>query len=283
MSRSIRWSWLRRALVALLSLTPAVAVADVESDLRARLRGRSAIVLSAVASECTEHYSDNQAAGGYASGSGPVQLPAGELATIDNVHIGWTRFDVNLTLVTPFRVPIVDGPFQLFEHRPCRVQLAFDVPRDVRKDLDRAEATVLAILEVHPSPDAARASGSWNGREPEPLPADSEERWAEYRVWKAAQVNVEIRRKLDTVLADAQAALRNMRDDAEYLESFALGAASRRYDSTSSCDALLSASFYPSGSGGKSSRGYADGQRVAWSLNIARGLQGCWVEVLPGG
>lgn len=258
-----------------------VARADVEDDLRARLRGRWGILKSPVASECTDHYSDNVASGRYASGRGPVQLPAGELVTIDNVHVGWTRFDVNLSLQVPYRVAIVDGPYTLYELRPCRVQLSFDVPREVRRNTARAEATVLEILEVHDSDRAARASTTWNGREPEALPADSSERWAEYRVWKAAQANSAIRRRIEEVLADAQAVLRNMSDDPDYLDSFGRGAESRRYDSISDCESLLSASFYVSGSGGKSSRGYADGQRVAWATMVARGLAGCLVDVAP--
>lgn len=260
---------------------PVAARADVEDDLRARLRGRFAIVQSPVASECTDHYSDNVASGRYASGRGPVQLPAGELVSIDNVHVGWTRFDVNLSLQVPYRVTIVDGPYTLYELRACRVQISFDVPREVRKDLGRAEATVLEILEVHDSDRAARASASWNQREPEALPADSEQIWAEYRVWKAAQVNAAVRRRIEEVLADAQAVLRNMSDDADYLDSFGRGAASRRYESLSDCGSLLSASFYVSGSGGKSSRGYADGQRVAWATMVARGLAGCLVDIAP--
>ena len=126
-----------------------------------------------------------------------------------------------------------------------------------------------------------RGSASWNRREPEALPADSEQVWAEYRVWKAAQVNAAVRRRIEEVLADAQAVLRNMSDDADYLDSFGRGAASRRYESVTDCDSLLSASFYVSGSGGKSPRGYAHGQRVAWATMVARGLAGCLVDVTP--
>jgi hypothetical protein len=268
------------ALAALAAAAPALR-ADVEDTLRARLRGRFAVLLSPVASECTDHYSDNDVAGNRASGSGPVRLPSGELATIDNVHVGWTGFEVNLSLQVPFRVPVVDGPFSLYEVRRCRVQLDLDVPGAVRKDAQRAEAAVGQVLTVFDDESAARASELWNRREPEALPADNEQRWAEYRTWKAAQVNVEIRRKLDSVLADAQAVLRSINDDPDYLDGFGRGVEARRYESFSSCDSLLSASFYVSGSGGKSRRGWEDGQRLAWDTAVARGLQSCFVETAP--
>jgi hypothetical protein len=275
---------LRRLAVTLLGATAlaTAASADVEDSLRARLRGRWALVRSPIASECTGHYTDNVVSGRRASGPGPVMLPAGELVSIDNVDVGpLAGLSVNLGLLVPYRVSIVDGPYTLYEQRPCRVQLKFDVPREVRKDAARAEEAILGVLEAHDSESAARRSEAWNRREPEALPEDSEEVWAEYRVWKAAQVNLAVRRKLDEVLAETQATLRSMREEPDYLESFALGVASRRYESPGDCDALLQASFYVSGSGGASQRGWEDGQRVAWAAAVARGLGGCFLDVVP--
>lgn len=282
MSPDARLRRLAAALFGAAALAAAAASADVEDTLRARLRGRWAVVGSPIASECTDHYTDNVVSGRHASGPGPVMLPAGELVSIDNVEVGpLAGLSVNLGLLVPHRVTIVDGPYTLYAHRRCRVQLKFDVPREVRRDAARAEAAVLAVLEVHDSESAARRAEGWNRRETEALPEDSEETWAEYQVWKAAQVNVAVRRKLEEVLTGAQATLRSMRDEPEYLESFAAGVASRRYDSPGDCDSLLSASFYVSGSGGPSKRGWEDGQRVAWASAVARGLAGCFVDVPP--
>lgn len=256
----------------------AVAAADVEGDLRGRLRGRWGILQTPVSSECTDHYTDNEVAGRSASGGGPNSLPAGEVVSIDNVHLGWTRFDVNLSLLVPLRVAFVDGPFTLYERRSCRVQLSFDVGREVKKDARLAEAAVLQVLEVHDSAAAARDSARWNRREPEPLPDDAEERWAEYRAWKAQQVNVAVREKLDDVLGEAQTVAAAVDDDPEYLSSFAQGLESKRYWSPGDCDDILSASFYVSGSGGPDARGFADGQHLGWALAVARALQGCFVD-----
>ena len=48
--------------------------------------------------------------------------------------------DVNLTLVEPFLPSFVDGPFTVYDQRRCRVQLNFEVPREVRKDRAKALA-----------------------------------------------------------------------------------------------------------------------------------------------
>ena len=270
------------SLCLLGALATPDARADVEETLRARLRGRWGVLRSPIASECTEHYSDNQVSGRHASGGGPETLPAGELVAIDNVHVGWTRFDVNLSLRVPLRVSLVDGPYRLHEHRSCRVQLSFDVPREVKKDARRAEETVLAILELHEAEGDARRSELWNRRETEALPDDAEETWAEYRNWKASQVNFAVREKLDDVLAEAQTVTAAVDDAPGYLASFALGLESKRYWSPGECDSLLAENFYVSGSGGPDPRGWADGQHLAWALAVARGLQGCYVEAAPG-
>jgi len=268
------------AALAILVATPSL-FAEVEDDLQARLRGRLGLLLSPVSTECTDHYTDNEVAGRFASGAGPVRLDAGELVSIDNVSVNWHRLDVNLGLQVPYRVTIVDGPFTLYELRSCRAQLKFEVPGEVRRDRSRAEAVIRELLEVHDSLAEARSSTSWNWREPELLPEDSEAAWAEYRSWKAEQVNAAIRERLAAVLEEARRAVRSMDDDPDYLDSFARGVESKRYESSASCDALLSASFYRSGSGGSSSRGWTDGQRLGWAVAIARGLQDCWVEVPP--
>jgi len=267
------------AVAAALALASALAArADVEDELRARLRGRWAILRSPVASECTDHYTDNDVSGRYASGAGPITLPVGELATIDNVHVGWTRFDVNVGLAVPYRVTLVDGPYTLYEMRTCRIQLGFDVPGEVKRDRARAEATIREVLEVYDSEEAARGSAAWNRREPEALPEDAEQVWAEYRDWKAAQIDAAVRARLDDVLEEADRVLRSMEKDPDYLESFALGVESRRYESFSSCDSALSAGFYRSGSGGPSSRGWADGQRLGWTIAVAAALKDCWAS-----
>ncbi len=90
-------------------------------------------------------------------------------------------------------------------------------------------------------------------------------------------MNAAVRAKTASVLDEARRVLAYMPGDDDYLWSFAAGARARS-DSWSTCEAMLDATFYVSGSGGKSSRGWADGQHVAWANHLAHELQECYLE-----
>ena len=90
-------------------------------------------------------------------------------------------------------------------------------------------------------------------------------------------MNAAVRAKTERVLDEAKRVLAYMPGDDDYLLSFAAGARARS-DSWSSCEAMLDATFYSTGSGGKSTRGWADGQHVAWANHLALALQDCYLE-----
>jgi hypothetical protein len=259
-------------------LAATAARADVEAELRAELRGVWALSKTALFSECTEHYTDNLARDGRVTSDESRRFAAGELARIDNVHVGWSRFDVNLSLAEPLLLTWRDGPFTVHEQRPCRVQLKLEVPREARRDARAAAAAVRQLLETFDGEGAARAAPGWNRRRVEPYPEGWEETRARYMVWKAEQTNSAVGAKIEHLLAEADRVLAAMSADEDYLASFGAGARARAGESWSSCESMLSASFYASGSGGKSSRGWSDGQLVAWSTRLVRALQGCYVE-----
>lgn len=267
------------ASLVFLLLAAGPAGADVESDLRARLRGAAAILRAPAFSACIDHYTDNVVAGGRITSRETRRLPAGELVRIDNIHVGWTRFDVNLSFSEPLRITWQEGPFEVHDQRHCKIQLKFDVPREARRSAAAAEAVIREVLEVHGDPDSARSSATWNQRVVEPYPEGWEKRREEWMAWKSEQRNREIRGKTESVLAEAARIMSYLPSDDDYLASFGAGARARS-DTWSSCDAMLTASFYTSGSGGKSSRGYSDGQYVAWASHLVRALQQCWLE--PG-
>lgn len=254
-----------------------VAKADVEGDLRAALVGRYALAKGELVSECSDHFTDMKVVGGRLAGGTGTRFSSGELLRVDNVHVGaLAGLDVNLSLVEPYRLAFEDGPFELFDQRRCRVQLNFEVPREVRKDAQKALAAVASVLELFDDAAAAKSAG-WNGRKVEPYPKDWEQTRQEYAAWKATQVNRLVRAKSEQVLDQARRVLAYMASDDDYLWSFAAGARARS-DSWSSCEAMLGATFYSTGSGGKSSRGWADGQHVAWANHLAHALQECFVE-----
>jgi uncharacterized protein YukE len=267
--------------VILMAAGPLAAGADVEGELRSALVGRLALTRGALVSECTEHFTDMKVVGGRLAGGAGVRFDSGELVKVDNVKIGaLSGLDVNLTLVEPFLLSFEDGPFTVYEQRRCRVQLDFEVPREVRKDAQKSLAAIEAVLELFDDAGAAKRAG-WNGRQVQAYPANWEKTKREYQAWKVTQVNAAVREKTERVLDEARRILTYMPGDDDYLLSFGAGARARSSDSWSSCEAMLAASFYASGSGGKSSRGWSDGQHVAWATQLAHALQDCSIPEKP--
>jgi len=270
-----RTSWIWAVLFAVVSMA---AHADVEDELRAELVGRFALTRDAVISECTDHFTDMRVVGGRLAGGSGARFGTGELVRIDNVNVGaLSGLDVNLTLVEHFLLSFQDGPFTLHDQRRCRVQLNFEVPREVRKDTARSLAAVAAVLDLFDDEAAAKRAG-WNKRRVEDYPAGWEKTKREYETWKVAQTNELVRQKSERVLDEAERILSYMPGDDDYLLSFGAGAKARSSDSWSNCEAMLSATFYVSGSGGKSKRGWSDGQLVAWATQLAHALQGCYLQ-----
>lgn len=267
------------ALVAALGggLVADAASADVESELRAELVGRFALTRAALLSECTDHYTDVDVVGGRISGGRGVRFSAGELLHVDNVKIGpLAGLDVNVSLAVPYLLGFTDGPFTLYEERHCRVQLNFEVDREARRDRGRALAAIAAVLDLFDSEGAAKHAG-WNRREREPFPADWETTRREYEAWKIHQRNLAVRKKVDDLLAMAAQTIASLPAGDAYLAAFGAGARARD-DSWSSCEAMLDASFYVSGSAKKKPNGWSDGEKVAWATRLARELQRCYLE-----
>ena len=263
------------AAATLVGGAAAPARADVEGELRAELVGRFALTRSALLSECTESYTNVEVVGGRPSGGRGVRFEAGELARVDNVKVGpLSGLDVYLSFVVPYLLSFQDGPFTLHDERHCRVQLDFEVEREVRKDSGRAVAAIGAALELFDGEEAARQAG-WNRRETEPFPPDWEETKRAHAAWQVEERNRMVRAKSEEVLAFAAQALASMPSDAKFLAAFGAGARARS-DTWPTCEAMLAASFYVSGSG-EEKNGWAAGQKVAWATRLARGLQGCYL------
>lgn len=266
------------ALFAVLIASSHALRADVESDLQSELGGWFALTRSPFTSECTDHFTDNQVAGSRITGKAGTRFEAGELVRIDNVKIGtFSGLELNFTVVEPFRLTWQDGPFEVHERRRCRAQLHFDVSRDVRKDRAKARAAIEAVLALFDHEGAAKNDATWNRRKVEPFPADWESTRRRWEEWRRSQRNLRVRQKTEAVLEQADRVLNYMPSDEKYLASFGAGARARSSDSWSDCEAMLAATFYVSGSGADS-RGWADGQLVAWASQLARALQECYLE-----
>jgi hypothetical protein len=272
----MRISSIAGALAAVAFAAPA-ARADVEADLKRDLVGWLGVSRSGLASECTDHYTDNTVAGGKVSGKVGERFAAGELVRVDNVKIGaFSGLEVNLSLVEPFRLTWKDGPYTVYDQRRCRVQLHFDVSREVRKDAAKARAAIAAAVSLHDHEEAAKADPAWNRRKVEAYPANWEATKKEWEGWKRSQQNRRVREKIEEIATQSDRILDYMPSDAKYLASFGAGAEARS-DSWSDCESALEATFSTSGSG-EDTRGWADGQYVAWAARLAMELSDCYVE-----
>jgi hypothetical protein len=240
-----------------------------------------------VYSACGGTYSDNEVGAAGVASKAPRHFAAGELVKIDNVKVKRQRVDLMLTLDAPLRVSRMDGPFELFDQRSCRVQLMVYVPREMVKsaDFEGLLAEVKKHVTLYASRDDAGLSADWNGRETEPLPDDYEETLHRHAVWKAEQTNAAVRDGIDHALSEAAEAIEDLDDDADYLAGFGEGAEKMGGFSVTSCDSLLSISFTsyrkraPSGQSRSWKDGWNDGQKLVFHVLLADRLRSCLVAV----
>jgi hypothetical protein len=183
----------------------------------------------------------------------------------------------------------MDGPFELFDERECKVQLIFPVPREQVKGGDAGALldTVRTTVTLFPSLAEARESDGWNGRELEPLPDDYEATLQRHAAWKTEQINAAIRTGIDHALAAAANIAEDLSDDPDYLAGFAKGAEEMSSLTLSNCSSLLSASYtaYDKNAAKDQPRrwrdGWDDGQELVFNVLVANRLQGCFVPVPP--
>ncbi len=276
----MRNSAIRTLLLASSLAAAAPLFADAEGDLRAHWQGSIVLLRTPTRSECTDHFTDNAVSGGRVVKGEGLGFAAGEIANVDKIEVTWTRIDVSLTLLEPFRVTWKDGPYTLYDQRRCRVQLNLEVPREVRKDSAKAIAAVAELLDPFASAAAARHAAAYNRRQVEPYPADWDRTRAEYEAWHAARINAAVHDRIETLSAEGQAMLDRARDDGDYLRCFGKGARSRSYQTFGSCPAVLDSYFIASGSC-ENQRGFEDGQHLAWAIGMVRALNACTVPAPP--
>lgn len=257
------------------SAAPAAADSR-EKALNARFRGGWVIVQVALFSRCDGFYNDNELAGAGTLGKGR-RFAEGELAQVVRVASKRDRVEIFLNLAEGVLEPRREGPFTLYDARTCRVQLKVPAAKDAAVALD-------GLLELHVAAREAEASKSWNRRRREAYPPDYERTLAAYETWKAEQTNAAVRARLDQATGEAGRAADRMRSDSEYLAGFAAGKNKQSGKYLGNCDSLVHGYFSPDTERGKSDnwdRGYEDGQRLAYNLELVRRLKDCFVPVPP--
>jgi hypothetical protein len=283
-----RFGWLALAW-ALGAGTGEARGEDLEAALNGRWRGAWVVVRVPLQSDCGGFYTDNELVGSSPRSRGARRFDGGELARVERVDLKRARLDLFLDLAEPVLWPVEDGPFTLYQERPCRVQLQAPQPRDVLADASRTGAAVERLLAApHPTRAAAEADGEWNGRRREPYPEDYERTLAEHASWKASQANAAVERRLEESSTDALRMADRVGDDPEYLQGFAAGVAEARdRHLPSECGALLASRFegfaasLPKGREEDWRRGFQDGQRLVYDLELLHRLPRCFVPVPP--
>jgi hypothetical protein len=273
------------ALFALLLgvLPAALRGAGLEDDLNTQWQGGAVVVRIPVASSCDGFYNDNDVVGSQVNSRARRRFDAGELARVERIAVKRGRIEVFVDLTEGVLEEFQDGPFTLYDPRTCKIQLKVPVPD--RSDAAAVERRLGEVLSLYDSARAAAASPAWNGRRREPFPEGYEKTLAAYESWKAARTNAAVQSRMDEVIEDAARIAGRVRTDAETAQGFAAGLDKARDLSFGDCPALLTRSFSPSsGGGGKSSdwrRGYEDGQRLGFDLELLRRLRDCFVPVPP--
>ena len=263
------------------------SASELGSRLDRELKGGWGVLELEVYSACGGTYSDNEVGSAGVASKARNRFAAGELVKIDDVKVKRQRVDLLLTLDAPLRVSRMDGPFELFDQRSCRVQLMVSVPRELVKsaNLDALLTEVKKHVTLYASRDDAELSGDWNGREMEPLPDYYEETVQRHAVWKAEQTNAAVRDGIDHALSEAAEAVEDMDDDADYLAGFGEGAEIMGDLTVTNCGSLLNLSFtsYRKNADSGKSRGWKDGwndgQKLVFHVLLADRLRSCLVPV----
>lgn len=266
--------------VLLVCLASPVLGASLEERLNARWRGGWVIVKLPVASSCDGFYNDNEVVGNRTDSKARRRFEAGELARVERVEVKRNRMDVFLDLGEGVLEPRQDGPFTLYDARTCKVQLKVPVQRS--DDDARAEARLAELFALYDTAAKAEASSTWNGRRREAYPKDYERTLAEYETWKAEQVNAAVQERMDEAIDEAALIKERIRSEPEYLEGFAAGIEKARDHYFGNCESLTRNVFSPSSASGSQGsswkRGYEDGQRLAYDLELIRRLRSCFVS-----
>jgi len=276
-------------VAVVLAAAATVSASGLEDAVRSRLRGAWGVVEVEVYSGCAGSYANNRISGTLVTSKTDRRFEPGELAKIDKVNVKRARVDVMVSLAEPLLVSRIDGPFELFDVRECRVQLMVEVPRQVVKagDVNAVMEAVSAVLETHPSRAAAQDSELWNRRQRDPYPEDYELTLARYEVWKAEQHNVAVTARSQEALEDSVRIVERIRRDPAYLDGFAAGVELMREWRERDCDDLVDVRFSseehdPPGEH-RDQRpwrdGFRDGQELVFSLMLVDRLERCFVAV----
>jgi len=278
------------SLVVLLSAAQGYA-GEVEKSLESRWRGAWVVLTVDTYSDCLGGYTGNRVNGNLVSSRSRRRFQAGELARVESVDAKRSRVDLKVTLAEPLLVSYQDGPFTLYNEARCGLELQVEVPRQLVSDRDTTgiETALKQVAQRYASQAEAQRSKGWNRRQRDPYPEDYEETLAEHAAWKASQVNAAVQARLDKAAEETSRLTDRLSSDPDYLKGFAAGVEQARAANLGQCADLLSRdlSSTPATPANQTpeqqrvSRGFQDGQRLVYGLELMRRLPKCFVPV-PG-
>lgn len=275
--------------LALMWSPGSVDAGPIEDAVEAQWRGVFVVLKAESRSGCEDTYTNNPAFGARLGGRGEHRLGPGELGQVKKVDVKRNRVDVFVDFLEPVRLAYVDGPFELYRHADCKIELQFEMPRASLKKAPPEELRGLfsEILERHETQSSVEASSLYNARRVEPFPEGYDAVLADYEIWKAEQFDAEVHDRLAQTLDEANRLANRVRSNPSYAEGFAAGL---RYGGSSSfinddCYDLLDKTFYavtqspPSSADDYDSSewqsGNREGQALAFHLELARDLARC--------
>ncbi len=273
----------------ILSLFPSLASASaLENRLESRLRGSWAISKVEMRSDCGGIYNNNEVRAGGVSAKASNFFQPGELVHIEKINLKSSRLDIFLKLAEPILVSHMDGPFELFDERSCKVQLILPLSRSLIRAGNPAPILMVVrdALAVFPSRQAAVDSPEWNHRVRADYPPDYDETLYEHAAWKAEQTNAAISARISRASREALRITDRVSNRPGYLQGFADGILEMQRWREDDCDDLIDLRFSSvSKSSKKAGRdyqdGFSDGQELEFNLLLVDRLQGCYIPPPP--
>jgi hypothetical protein len=276
-------------LIMILGLIPHLASASsLENALEYRLQGAWGVTRIEMRSDCAGFYNNNEVRANGVSTKASELFQPGELVHIEKIKLKSSRLDLFLKLAEPILASHMDGPFQLFDERSCKVQLILPLSRSLIRAGNPEPILVLVRerLEIYPKRQAAVESPAWNHRIRADYPPDYDQTLYEHAVWKAEQTNTAISARINQATRDALRITDRIGRGSDYLQGFADGIDSMHSWREHDCEDLINIRFSSvskrAGRDGKDYRnGFSDGQELEFNLILADRLQGCFIPPPP--
>jgi hypothetical protein len=289
MRRAAWKSWIMAGLLMTCGLSYA---GRLEDHLESRWSGAWVLTGVDTYSDCNGIRTNNDVSGRLVRSRGHYAFRPGELARIVGIDVKHSGIKLSLSLPEPILVSNQDGPFTLYNEARCALDLDVDLPRSVIKNEDRdgIEEALAPLLKRFENQETATASRDWNGRRREEYPADYDRTLANHAAWKAEQANTAIRARLDQASDETSRITDRISGNPDYLKGFASGVEAVKALELTGCNDLMARDFqnivpkppaqsaaYLSPSAADFQRGFQDGGRLVYGLELLRRLPGCMV------